>query len=126
MQTDPVKFVQELVWFYGVYDSECGLKSCSIQDMYATSGNSQTEGSGGKAKQTRANPSSDPYTDKNLKSFAFGRSVWRKVSQLPWATQQLLRRHYQFRQHRVAGADFGPKELTEAEYLAANQAYLSL
>jgi hypothetical protein len=98
---DPELYNSDLDFFFGQYDSECGLKSVGVsgvEQLYLDSGNSRKSTGGEeltvKTGKQSVPASSDIYTDANLKAFERGRRVWGRLSILPYFYQELLREYY--------------------------------
>ncbi len=148
---DPELYCADLDWYYGQYDSECGLKSIAVADAMAAaaklSGKKKGKPWSGDELTARCGSAPvctepDPYTDRHVcmdgsreGSFTRGRRVWQRLSRLRWEQQMALREHYEprmllGRDEKTWESDGGFKERqiqrqkpTDAEIRAAHRGY---
>lgn len=130
---DPELFNADLDWYFGCFDAECGLKGIEhlSDEMVATGYRMTTKGNADgdlipvkRAVYVRQDPI--PYTDHHVTTrnntkmregvFTRGRRIWQRLSVIPYAQQQTLRRAYEPRRERPV--------IVEAELRAAHRAFL--
>ncbi len=142
---DPELFSSDLDWFFGCFDSECGLKSSQGADIGARqtnlAGYQKNKVGGGtdpnddvaermdvKAKKpVFARQENLPYTDRHCTFrtnervehtgcvFTKGRRIWQRLCSIPWVHQQDLRALYEPRRVRPS--------IPEHRIRAAHRAY---
>lgn len=124
---DPELYDPDLDWYFGCYDSECGLQSVGagggLEYLFNSTGSRMS------ARDEKAAPidvnvtsgqpgafgDSDPYTDHHVGLgprndrgvFTRGRQIWQRLKRLDWQVQQALCEIYTPRQ-------FNPGNLSEA------------
>jgi hypothetical protein len=117
---DAELYNQDLDWYYGVYDSECGLKSCDAESIYLSAGSGEEWGA-----MPRSTNSGYPVTDDHfvahIGSFARARRVYHRLGQLPYSGQEELRKYYEPRQYRDPALPAQDTELVRFWHRAYNQ-----
>jgi hypothetical protein len=113
---DPELYCADLDWYYGQYDSECGLKSIGISsalDAISTLG-SYTTAESNSAITVKVSISRDlqkwfeggPWDDHHAQfrgrgdfcAFTRGRRIHARLGVLPWTAREFLRQYYEARQ----------------------------
>lgn len=142
---DPELWDLDLAWYFHEFDSFCGLQSVGTSGV----GQSQLckptrEESADQRERTRngfiltmvdhapadfrststteADKAAVTAIDRGI--FSKGRRIWKKLSRLPYSTQQMLKRAYEERSQR-AGHDWGRKWLTDEQVRHAHREYLA-
>jgi hypothetical protein len=124
---DPELYDADLDWYFGCYDSECGLQSvgagCGLEYLFRADGSRMTARDEKTAEPVSVNLTGgapgaygdkDHYTDhhvgmgknNNRGVFSRGRRIWQRLKMLDWTTQEALRELYTPRQ-------FNPGSMTE-------------
>jgi hypothetical protein len=122
---DPELYDSELDWYFGSYDSECGLQSVGIggglEYLFNSNGTRMSTRDDNAAPvdvnlmggAPGAYGDKDPYTDRHVSmgsdrgTFTRGRRVWQRLKMLEWSTQEALKELYTPRQ-------FNPAAMSEA------------
>jgi hypothetical protein len=121
---DPELYCADLDWYYGQYDSECGLKSIGVANVLdaAISMGSYTAVDEIDAIPIKVTVTRNlqrwfeggPWDDHHAQfrgrgeycAFTRGRRVWRRLQRLPWVFQETLRLHYEARQLYVRDEEY--------------------
>lgn len=106
----PELYHKDLDWNWNCYSSEVGLKSCSgieVEYLLEVTGNVRAKGTPAPdltvnfTGDSGSSGVSDPWaTAASLSSFRYGRSVWRRLGELPYSYQSVLAAYYEPRQWR--------------------------
>lgn len=143
--SDPELFDVGLDHYFGVLDSECGLRGAqrtgddapsgnagaiATQKMRTTKPGAETVRWSHNSRAPLSSAEADSTSDRQLAAVAYGRKVWLALTRVPWGAQELLRRYYSSARAlaAMAGAksesvDHGPAWV-EADIRAAHRAYL--
>ena len=111
-ELDPELYNEDLDWYFGCFESECGIRSVQqAAEEMIRSGSMHTsvehderdwEGNWDvKVSKTSVSRNHEfPYTDRHVRfsrgegSFTRGRRIWNRFVRLPFATQAILTAYY--------------------------------
>jgi hypothetical protein len=117
---DPELFHADLDWFYGCFDSECGLRGIgAMQERIAQEGT--RSGPSGRVNVSRDSiPYSGHHVDFGAREgvFSKGRRIWRRLVSCPLWAQDVLKRYYEPRREGHG--------LNDGVVRAAHRAYCGL
>lgn len=131
---DQETYEADLDWYFGCYDSECGLKSIGLGGMEAAFGSdgNRHKWSDGSTETVHmrsghgGNAVSDPWSDaRHLKAFSRGRKVWALLGRLSYADQQTIKAFYTPRYPLEKGQYWGMPRPERNAVLAAITSYRS-
>lgn len=117
-EVDQELYCEDLDWYFGCYDSECGLKSVqqAAEDMLrsgemtTTAAHAEDDWEGNwdiKVSKSRVSTTHEfPYSDRHVRfsrgegSFTRGRRIWNRLIRIPLGAQQLLESYYTARRNK--------------------------
>jgi hypothetical protein len=142
---DPELWNPDLAWYFTEFDSYCGLQSIGTSGAGQNQLRKPSKAEAADRRERMRNgflltlpdPAKADFKSTSTAEadsgavaamewgvFRRGRVIWKRITQLPYASQQLLRRAYEERSQR-AGEDWGHAPLPEAEVRGVHREYLA-